>query len=64
VGALLQAIEHDPLNNLLNVPVQIANKMGFQAKKYALFVICFKRHASVVILAANLNVIRLSSLCV
>jgi hypothetical protein len=32
VGAFLQAIEHDLLNNLLNVPVQIANEVGFQIK--------------------------------
>jgi hypothetical protein len=33
VDALLQATEQDPLNSLLNVPVQIANKVGFQIKK-------------------------------
>jgi hypothetical protein len=33
VDAFLQAIKHDPLKNLLNIPVQIANKVGFQIKK-------------------------------
>jgi hypothetical protein len=32
VGALLQAIEPNPLNNLLNVPVQIANNLSVQRK--------------------------------
>jgi hypothetical protein len=35
VGALLQDIEHDPLNNLPNVPVQTANEVEFQETKYA-----------------------------
>jgi hypothetical protein len=33
VGAPLEAAEQDSLYNLLNVAVQTANKMGFQAKK-------------------------------
>jgi hypothetical protein len=32
VGALLQTIEHVPLNNLLNVLAQTANKVGFQGR--------------------------------
>jgi hypothetical protein len=36
VSALLQATEYGPLNNLLNIPVQIANEVGYQIKIYTL----------------------------
>jgi hypothetical protein len=36
MGALPQVTEHDPLNNLLNILVQIANKVVFQIKKICL----------------------------